>query len=129
MGIINLLCRRKPGTPQPPIRECDHKWTDIKIDGDECWYIDFTIDGRNIDYSIYEPYVCIHCKKRKDVCIESEVYHEDSNKSAWKRYRDIRELYPQIKERAVVEDAVNDLQLVDRDYLRIAANVMGVKFF
>ena len=54
------------------------------------------------------------------------VYKSKDGLSEW--FATIRQKYPQIKDRAIVEDAVNDMQLIDRNYLSIAAQVMGVKF-
>ena len=128
MGIFK---KRLAETPEPKPSEpkpCDHKWTEIRVDGEECWYIDFDIEGKWVRYSIVEPYVCIHCKQRKDVVLEGprEILCK-SNADTWGVIEELGKQYKQIKDRAIVEDAINDLQLVDREYLRIAAIVMGVK--
>ncbi len=120
----------EPDPIKPPARACQHKWTDIKDDdGNDLWYMEVSVynDG-DYKYEVVEPYVCIHCKERKDVVLEKRSWHVDSVNDAWNELKKIRKKYPQIKDRAIVENAINDLQLVDRHYLRIAANVMGVKF-
>lgn len=70
---------------------------------------------------IYEPYVCIHCKKRKDILLLDVSYICSSKKEGDKLYDEVQEEYKdQLRPRAVIEDMINDFQLVDRSYLEIA---------
>ena len=133
---MGLFSRLEPKPVAPPPRVCQHKWTDVRDDdGNEMWYMVQYIEqetgetcGYKLDYTIKEPYVCIHCKERKDVSLESKTIVYKSEDDLSEGLATIRQKYPQIKDRAIVEDAVNDMQLIDRNYLRIAAQVMGVKF-
>jgi len=129
MGLFGFKQLPTPHPVSPPPKVCNHKWTDIKdADGNEMWYLNFDIDNDGVlRYRIIEPYICIHCKERKDVVLEDNRIRLTSNRKCWEHIEELRELYPQIKERAIVEDAVHDFQLIDRNYLRIAAQVMGVK--
>lgn len=116
--------KQKENTPPqiPPPKECNHKWKDFD------WYIDFKIYQHTLNYTIYEPYVCIHCKERKDVALEREnVKGFNSNKEALEYVGSIINKYPKIKDRAIIEDEIHDTQLIDREYLKYAAIVMGVK--
>ena len=110
--------REAPDETQTP-RECDHKWVDFD------WYMTSDVDGRYVSYNIYEPYVCIHCKARKDVELDSESFTMPSNQEAWELLDDVRKKYPKIKDRAFVEDEINDMQLVDREYIKYASMVLG----
>lgn len=127
MGIF----KKKVETSEYKPRTCDHKWTDIRIDGEECWYVDSILDGNKVQYSIIEPYVCIHCKQRKDVVLAQQTTSFTTKTAAYDYYdklrKDLKKQYPQIKDRAIVEDKISDVQLVDRDYLRVAAMVLGLK--
>ena len=120
-----MFWRKKKQTqsqlPNLPVAQpCNHKWEDFD------WYIDFNINGKNLDYTIYEPYVCIHCKQRKDIILEgprSSTF--DSNKAAWDKLEKLKLRYPEIKDRAIVEDEIHDAQLVDREYIKIAKWLQG----
>ena len=108
-----------------PVRPvCVHKWQDFD------WYLEWEkiSDGTGFcvaKYSIIEPYVCIHCKERMNKVLESRKLSQCTSQQADAFLREVREHYPQIKDRPVVEDEIADMQLVDRDYLRIAKMVMG----
>lgn len=59
-----------PSTPPP----CKHKWKDFP------WYIDSALfDNTKLHIRIIEPYVCIYCKKRKDIILKKNnkiKYHK-----------------------------------------------------
>lgn len=115
--------RNKPTDNAEPVKhKCDHKWKDFD------WYMDFTIEGKALKYKICEPYVCIHCKLRKDIVLEQYTIWASSNASAWEQVEELRQKYPKIKGRAIIEDEINDTQLIDREYLKYATMFMGVKF-
>ena len=115
----------KPQPESPPKKVCDHKWTDIQDEDGDCWYIEYDIDGKTLTYTIYQPYVCIHCKARKDVVMEGSTVSFSKQSEAWDELNEIKKRYPQIRLRALVEDKINDFQLIDRDYLRYASLVIG----
>lgn len=98
----------------PP--ECDHKWKDFK------WYIrvDRPLDSYTL--KILEPYVCIHCKKRKDIVLFQEQIR--GREQVDKRVEELVSFYKDyLQDIAILEDEINDFQLVDRDYLKIAENL------
>lgn len=129
MSIFNKKKNNNPWTdPQlqsPPKRVCDHKWTDVQDESGDCWYMEYDIEDRTLSYAIYQPYVCIHCKARKDVLMESSNVSFSKKSEAWEELQEVEKRYPQIRPRALVEDKINDFQLVDRDYLRYASLVIG----
>ena len=122
MSVFNLFKNKKPPDPQlefAPV--CHHKWQEFP------WYIEglFVYKDSNHDYgsetiSIYKPYVCVHCKKRKDVLLQelknAHIHVDeadkwlDETKKSYKNY---------IESRAIVESKINDFQLVDHEYLAI----------
>lgn len=94
-----------------PAEKHEHKWRDFS------WYqISKWRDGY-YDVYIYEPYVCVTCKERKNV----ELLHE-CGYCTFKNFNDVikRILSPyanRLKPRAVVEDEVNDAILVDKEFV------------
>lgn len=123
-----LWCRKKKKTdenkePKNMKKECDHRWKDFD------WiiiYNDFPIN-RKVSYEIRKPYVCIHCKERKEVCLEVGEFQAITPEDVKKGIKKICDKYPKISPIATVQDQIYDMQLVDRDYLRIASQVMEVK--
>ena len=91
---------------------CNHKWKDFS------WYIAIEDKGYKHYVRVYEPYVCIHCKERKDELIfERNFYWITDRDSAIKN---LQKKYPQIKPIIEVNDEIADFQYVDREYLAIA---------
>lgn len=71
--------------------------------------------------AIIEPYVCIHCKERKNVCLLRAAYDGVTEKEANHLFEENESEYKEyLKPRAVVEDMISDFQLVDRTYLELA---------
>lgn len=103
-----------------PALECQHKWRDYD------WILLYHTSnaGKNFCYEIVEPYVCIHCGKRKDVTLENGVIAVGDATSN-SIYENLKKQYPKIKDRPIVEDEINDAILVDREYLRIADYLRG----
>ena len=102
-------------TPTKPA--CSHKYRDFH------WYVEGTVYSTNFNMKLVEPYVCVWCGHRKNIVLQ-EFYQECQNprhemveitKSLIDTYGD------RIQPRALVEDEINDMQLVDRDYLRALA--------
>ena len=73
MGIFSFFKRKEP---EPEIiiqelpKECSHKWRDFP------WYMEYDYDTNtgSLKVGIYEPYVCIHCKKRENVTLYQEKW-------------------------------------------------------
>lgn len=68
--------------------------------------------------TMYEPYVCIHCKERKNIILNEisrmNVTWEDcleEEEAVEERYKDY------LKPKCVVEDMIHDFQMIDRAYL------------
>ena len=98
---------------------CQHKRRDFG------WYMEYSCNGNKFDYKIIEPYLCIHCGDRKNVTLDSgRILLEDGETWA-DAVIALREKYPQICDKAVIEDEINDAILVDREYLRIADYLRG----
>lgn len=112
MAFWNKKKKTLPPSPSP----CRHKWMDFP------WYYEakYMRDTKFFHAKIIEPYVCIHCKERKNIIlkeISSYISLKDANDviESWqKTYKD------KIQDKAIVEDMINDMQLVDREYLAIA---------
>lgn len=111
-----MLFKRKkePEIIEPP--PCKHKWQDFP------WYTEYWWDDNgNYGIQIFEPYVCIYCKERKDIELLHEEYNNATAKGREKDIAEIEALYKDhLQPRAVVEDKIHDFQLVDRQWLEIA---------
>lgn len=95
---------------------CNHKWKDFK------WYYDATYNysSNALTCTIYEPYVCIYCKQRKDVKLEEWTKAKISFEDAQKEVEKIKEkYYDYLGPKALIEDEINDFIMVDRDFLKI----------
>ena len=120
MGVFSFLKRKKPEPeiiiPEPP-KECNHKWRDFP------WYMEYDYDTNtgSLKVGIYEPYVCIHCKKRENVTLYQEKWQYLTEKQIEQEIEKVRNQYKaQLRPRAEIEDAIHDFQKVDRLYLEIA---------
>ena len=108
----------QPTPKKPP--PCEHKWRDC-----EFWYMEFRADDSMLGYKIFEPYVCIYCKKRDDKLLQKGVELISPERSADDIIREFYDRFPALRPRAVVEDAVNDMIMVDREHLRIVDILHG----
>ena len=124
MGFWNWGKKAK-NTDKPVEFKCNHKWRDFP------WYIQATYFAgtRRFELKIIEPYVCVHCKERKDVVlhhVERDGYSwNDAEKllaECWEKYGE------HCQDRPIVEDMINDMQLVDRQYLEILKSLHPEKF-
>lgn len=121
------LFRKKKRQEDPALAmletmKCLHKFQDFP------WYIEGLFKFCDYDFnygkqtiSIYKPYVCIHCKERKDVLLQEmhNAHMTEAEGDQW--YNAVRKQYAEhIKPRPVVEAMINDMQLVDREYLELA---------
>ena len=106
-------------------RDCNHKWKDFG------WYIDSTYysgDSNRLEIKVVEPYVCIFCKQRKDITL-MDYHTRVRNKSEAKEICDkFEEKYKdKIVDRAFIEDEINDMILVDREYLVLYEQITRTK--
>lgn len=124
MGFFNW--GKKQRVEAKPIEfKCNHKWKDFP------WYITafYYEDTNAFDLKIIEPYVCIHCKERKDVVLHSVSRANFSWKQASKLLEECEEKYGEFcQPRPIVEDMIHDMQLIDRQYLEIAESLYPEKF-
>ena len=93
---------------------CNHKWKDFP------WYV--VLDkGYEIDrYTIrvYEPYVCVKCKKRRDEYLYGWEF--DSERKFKQKVEEIKTAHAdKIMDRLLLEDMIKDEQLIDREYLKV----------
>lgn len=125
MGLFN---RKKQNTKKdanvvvPEIPHV-HTWKDMP------WYMEVEYNGaeRSAVYRIIEPYICIICGERKNVCLETQSW-ENINSDIRNAYYDkIRNKYKKyLKPRAVVEDMINNILLVkDIDHLHMVEKMRG----
>ena len=118
--------RKKLKNSDKPVEfKCNHKWQDFP------WYMQATYyeDTRKFEIKLIEPYVCIHCKERKDVILHHLVRDNYSWDDAEKLVDDCWEKYGKYcKDRPIIEDMIHDMQLVDQQYLEILKNLHPEKF-
>ena len=100
---------------------CAHKYRDFH------WYIEGEYRAHppgRFSIRIIEPYVCVWCGDRKNQVLQ-EVVREGTMASKSEMAEVTKSLMDtygdKIRPRAFVEDEINDMQLVDRDYLRALA--------
>lgn len=75
-----------------------------------------------------EPYVCIFCKKRKEIVLENFTLVEINKVKTDDTLNRFKEKYKSfVRDRAIVEDEINDFQLVDREALAIVENLLHPK--
>lgn len=107
------------------LHECNHVWKDFD------WYTESTYyaEDKLISIRIIEPYVCVRCKKRKNVSIHYIETYAKSRKESQEILEDFKRPYKhRLKERAFVEDEINDFQLVDRDTLEVLRKLNPSKY-
>lgn len=106
--------------PTTPEFKCSHTWKDFP------WYMESTyyIDARKLYYTITKPYVCIHCKERRDEELLDIHIDGVSRDEAEVILTDIKkEFSDKIAEKPLVEEMILDMQLVDRKALEIAQQI------
>ena len=114
---------KKKRVEEPKEKECQHKFKDFD------WYCEAIYDGtaEHFEAYIYEPYVCIFCGERKDIelvkAYSSNVHSLEEAKNLKKSfeepYRD------RLRDRAFIEDEIQDMILVDRQYIDIYEKLHG----
>lgn len=99
--------------------ECVHKYKDFP------WYIEGRIqknpnNRKIVDYTIQiiEPYVCTKCHKRKNVVLYESSGFQSTEKQYFETIDALYNLYKDnLSNKPDVEDMINDMILVDRDYI------------
>lgn len=107
---------------KPSLKHCNHKWKDFK------WYIEATYYSCNNSFNIkiIEPYVCIYCKERKNVILKEHNSERCNQREANNIYNDWAKRYSgNLEDRAIIEDKINDMTLVDREYLELYDSVVN----
>ena len=101
----------------------EHVWKDFP------WYMDVHYSGmeKTAQYEIIEPYVCITCGERKDVCLEHREWAYIDADTRKKYYEKVKEKYKDyLRPRAVVEDMINNVLLVrDTGRLNMIETMLG----
>lgn len=130
MGLFNRSKKENAKeyipTP-PPQKKCNHKFQDFP------WYVEGEEGDNGYTFApwyhltIKEPYVCIYCGERSDKVLW-EIKRYGSHKEAVKALDDICEKFKdRIRHRAEIEDMINDMQLVDPQYLQYYHMLQGTK--
>ena len=115
-----------PPPLSPPPKKCHHKFQDFP------WYIEGEESGHgNWDawyhLTIKEPYVCIYCGERQDKVLW-EITRYGNHKEAIECLDSLTEQFKdRIKHRAEIEDMINDMKLVDPQYLQYYHMLQGTK--
>lgn len=112
-------------SPQPTT--CQHHYKDFG------WYLKNThiVDsyGNSVKYTtqIVAPYVCIHCKHREDRILN--IYEVRRKEQFEFLVADLAKDFPKLRTKAIIEDEINDFQLIDAEYLKIAAQLFPDRNF
>ena len=117
MAFWNRKKKKEIPIVPPP---CKHHWKDFPW----YWHGEWTERVNLLQFSVYEPYVCIHCKERQDKKIyeRNSFYADKDEAQAW--VDDFIERHKKYFEsRVIIEDMIADMQLVDREYLEIYASL------
>lgn len=107
---------------KPSPKHCAHKWKDFK------WYIEATYysSDNSFNIKIIEPYVCIYCKERKNVILKEHNSVCCTEREANNIYNNWEKRYSgNLEDRAIIEDKINDMTLVDREYLELYDKVVN----
>lgn len=124
MGIFSRKSKVTEKNFELPTLPHEHVWKDLP------WYMECHYSGKDMtaDYKIVEPYICVTCGKRKDVCLERESWQNIDAKTRDEWYSKIRRRYKKyLKPRAVVEDMINNIILVkDANRLNMLERMQGL---
>ena len=131
MGFFNRSKNIKteglePKPASPPPKKCNHKFQDFP------WYTEGEENGGIYSSNWYhlaikEPYVCIYCGERHDKILW-EIKRYGSHKEAMQGLDEINKKFKdRIRHRAEIEDMINDMQLVDPQYLQYYHMLQGTK--
>lgn len=122
---MSIFKRKKKETAlEIPVIPHEHTWKDMP------WYMDVAYDGGagTASYKIIEPYICVTCGERKNVCLEGESWQHIDASTREEFYTNVRKRYKKyLKPRAVVEDMINNILLVKSpDYLNMVEEMRGL---
>ena len=108
---------------KPSPKHCNHKWKDFKWDIEATYY--YSSDN-SFNIKIIEPYVCIYCKERKNVILKEYNSACCTEREANNIYNNWEKRYSgNLEDRAIIEDKINDMILVDREYLELYNKVVN----
>lgn len=96
-----------------PPKKCEHKYKDFD------WYTvkKYQPDDCLLTIQVIEPYVCIFCGERQDKILHESITTCEREDYDRKIENFLKPYQSKIKERAFIEDEINDFLLVDRDYI------------
>lgn len=107
---MGFFTKKKPPIEQVE-KKCEHKYQDFP------WFLNWEIEGGRYIIKVIEPYVCIYCGQRENKVLAGYTgtgYQECPKllNSLSSRFKD------HIKSQEEVEDMINDMVLVDPEYLK-----------
>jgi len=131
MSFFNRSKKEVPKEFIPPSlstpKKCHHKFQDFP------WYVEgeesngICTGAQWYRLTIKEPYVCIYCGERQDKVLW-EITRYGDHKEAVECLNSINEQFKdRIKHRAEIEDMINDMKLVDPQYLQYYHMLQGTK--
>ena len=98
-------------SPEPVEKKCEHKFQDFP------WFLTWDLQYNKYTIKVIEPYVCIFCGERQDKILAS--YIGTNYKEGEKLLIQLRSRFDKhIKYQEEVEDMINDMILVDPEYLK-----------
>ena len=118
MAFWNRKAKSEVTSTEQEKPACSHKYRDFH------WYIEGEYRAHPptmFEVRVVEPYVCVWCGHRKNQVLQTVTREgKYATKSEMMNItQSLMETYQsKIRPRAFVEDEINDMQLVDRDYLR-----------
>lgn len=111
---MGFFTKKKPNpdfVPPPIQKKCEHKFQDFP------WYLIWDLQYNRYLIKVVEPYVCIFCGERRDKVLAS--YTGTNYKEGEKLLNELRNRFDNhIKYQEEVEDMINDMLLVDPEYLK-----------
>lgn len=108
---MGFFTKKKPVTePSKPVeKKCEHKYQDFP------WYLTWSVNTYDYTIEVHEPYVCIFCGDRIDKILSRYTGKGDGQQLIEKLHCRFDN---HIKHREEVEDMINDMVLVDPEYLK-----------
>ena len=105
--------------PEPTV--CQHKWKDFPWYMTSTWHPNEYNNRGDGEIKIIEPYICIWCKERKDVVLQTIGHCGITWKNFVELKNDIEDTYRnKLELRAEVEDKIQDfIHDVDHVYLQL----------
>lgn len=110
---MRLFTKKKPivEQPEPVEKKCEHKFQDFP------WFLTWNLESNYYKIDVIEPYVCIFCGERKNKVLAS--YTGNNPKNGEKLLEQLHKRFDNhIKYQEEIEDMINDMTLVDPEYLK-----------